>query len=111
MVEQVSDSLAIEIAKAGGNPTVPSYGLFVVYKNRRYQLWQRDGKYIAFDVSVFAENGKLVTNAGDVYWNAIVSGVGDGLQTSWDILKPVLISIAVILGIIAFLKIRSDLKA
>lgn len=71
---QVSDSMALAIAASLDYPELPSYGTYVIYDNRRFLLAMRNGKYVAFDISVFSTDGTLITDATDVYLTALKEG-------------------------------------
>ena len=70
--QQTNDSFAAQIAASIGNPTeLPSYGTYVIYSNHRYLLAIRNSKYVAWDISVYADDGALLTNSTDVWLNAL----------------------------------------
>jgi hypothetical protein len=59
---------------------IPSYGKYVVYQDARYRLDARNGKYLASDISVYADDGTLVTDPYDVYVNAISNALTDSAR-------------------------------
>ncbi len=87
---QVSDEMALAIASSVNFPSdFATSGMYVVYQDKRYLLTIRNGKYIAWDISVYADNGNLVTGAFDVYLEALKQVPGEivkGLDTSVNIL-------------------------
>lgn len=85
-VSFVQDSLAHAIAVSAGFPVdarradIPSWGVFIVYRNARYLVKPENGVYKAVDVSVYAEDGTLLTDAMDVYLNDIKAGLIESAQ-------------------------------
>lgn len=82
----VSDQMALAIALSAGFPpdarqaSIPSYGVYIVYNNARYLVKPENGLYKAVDISVYAEDGTLLTDATDVYLNALKQGALESAQ-------------------------------
>lgn len=72
MAERISDELADVVAAfAGLNPyDMPTHAVDVEYNGHLYGMWARDGKFIGFDKSVYADDGTLITSEFDAWWKA-----------------------------------------
>ena len=109
---QVSDSLALAIAASVGFPDekiLGSDGTKLEYQGKRYLLAIREGRYVAFDISVFVD-GDLVTDPFDVYWQAIKSGLKESTIAIWDFSKVALLVVLAVLALIAVLRVTSAVK-
>lgn len=69
-VRRVEDSEALAVAASVNFPALPDSGTRLEYNNKRYLLAIRDGKYIAWDISVYSDSGKLLSGSWDVWINA-----------------------------------------
>jgi hypothetical protein len=71
-VRKVTDiaEMSIVAAAAGYPDSLPISGSYVEANNKRYLLALRDGIYQAWDISVYADNGSLLTGPLDVWVNA-----------------------------------------
>ncbi len=101
--QRVSDAEANAVAASINNPDdIPTYGTKVEYNNKRFLLTMREGKYIAWDISVYDDNGQLQTGSWDVYLDAIEEGVKESVPVLANIGTGTLILGAVVLGILIF---------
>lgn len=102
--ERVSDAMAADIANSIGNPLeadIPTWGINVVYQNHRYLLTMKEGKYIAFDVSVYGITGMLLTDSTDIWLDVLLATGRDSLD---DLKKAGIgIGLVAVVGILAYL--------
>jgi hypothetical protein len=73
-------AMSVGLSSDASQSGIASYGKYVVYQNSRYRIDVRDGKYLASDISVYADDGTLVTDPYDVYVNAIDSALMNSAQ-------------------------------
>lgn len=70
-VRQVYGSELESVIEAAGFPSsLPNSGTYVEVNNNKYLLALRNGTYLAWDISVHAADGSLLSNAWDAYLNA-----------------------------------------
>lgn len=108
----LSYSEALTLALANGYPAnalesgIPSYGVELTYGGRRYQLYasQNKGIYFAADISVFADDGTLLTDTADVYLNA----AGELVTETASTLGNIGIGAAIIGGIFLLLMLKKQ---
>lgn len=107
-VEQVSDSLALAIAASIDFPELPSSGTHIVYNNRRYLLAIRNGKYVAWDISVYSPGGELVTDSMDTYLTALKEGI---VESGKDIAGLAKLALVVFAGYMIYQMVTEGKRA
>lgn len=104
MVTQVSQQMADTIAATLNYPDLGDSGpgTYAVYENHRYLLAHRNGKYLAWDISVYADDGTLLTDSMDV-WISELSDLGqDVVQGTMGYFNALLIGAAVFAAVYLF---------
>ena len=104
MVNQVSQEMADAIAATLNYPNLGDTGpgTYAVYENHRYLLAYRNGKYLAWDISVYADDGTLLTDTMDV-WISELSGLGqDVMKGALGYFNAILIGAAVFAAVYVF---------
>jgi hypothetical protein len=66
----------------------------------------QNGKYAAWDISVYADNGTLVTEATDVFLNALLEAATQSTTDIGKILAVAVIVWAVYLGLSLYAEIK-----
>lgn len=86
MITRMDDAFTARLVKTLNYPDIDETGPgeFIVYGNHRYSLAKRNGQYLCWDVSVYDEDGTLLTDSWDVYLNALWEGA---VESAGDIGK------------------------